>query len=200
MLIDKNNPKKVLLTLLKDFSTTQTITFLGKHLDLTRVSIWNILQKLALEKYITLNQIGEGKTSTFIVKLNWDNILVEKALALYLTEEALLQKRWGVNFKALEKEITFLILYGSILHSPQQAHDIDILCIADKKNFVKLQQEINIIQKTTHKKIHAILFTEREFLSEMRKPNEAFVDAVKKGIVLYGQEKFIQSIKKVYPQ
>lgn len=198
MLIDKNNPKKVLLTLLKDFSTTQTITFLGKHLDLTRVSIWNILQKLALEKYITLNQIGEGKTSTFIVKLNLDNILVEKALALYLTEEALLQKRWGVNFKALEKEITFLILYGSILHSPQQAHDIDILCIADKKNFVKLQQEINIIQKTTHKKIHAILFTEQELLTELKKPNEAFIDAIKRGIVLYGQENFIDFIKGVY--
>ena len=94
MLIDKNNPKKVLLTLLKDFSTTQTITFLTKPLDLTRVAVWNILQKLAFEKYITLHQIGEGKTSTFIVKLNWDNILVEKALALYLTEEVLLQKRW----------------------------------------------------------------------------------------------------------
>lgn len=200
MLIDKNNPKKVLLTLLKDFSTTQTITFLTKPLDLTRVAVWNILQKLAFEKYITLHQIGEGKTSTFIVKLNWDNILVEKALALYLTEEVLLQKRWGVNFKALEKEVNFLILYGSILHSPQQAHDIDILCIADKKSFVKIQQEINSIQKTTHKKIHAIQFTEQEFLSELRKPNEAFVDAIKKGIVLYGQENFIQSIKKVYPQ
>ena len=97
MLIDKNNPKKVLLTLLKDFSTTQTITFLGKHLDLTRVAIWNILQKLALEKYITLQQVGEGKTNTYIVKLNWDNPLVEKALDLYLTEEALLQKRWEVK-------------------------------------------------------------------------------------------------------
>ena len=198
MLIDKNNPKKVLLTLLKDFSTTQTITFLGKHLDLTRVAIWNILQKLALEKYITLQQVGEGKTNTYIVKLNWDNPLVEKALDLYLTEEALLQKRWEVNFKSLQSEVDFAMLYGSILHHPQQAHDIDILCISDRKNFVKIQQIIDAIQKTTHKKIHAILFTKHELLKELKKPNDAFINAIKTGIVLYGQESFIQFIRGVY--
>ncbi len=200
MLIDKNNPKKVLLTLLKDFSTTSTITFFGKQLDLSRVAIWNILQKLALEKYILLTQVGEGKTNTYIVKLNWENILVEKALAFYLTEEALLQKRWEINFSLLVNQVDFLILYGSILHSPQQAHDIDILCIADKKNFVKIQQELNTLQKTTHKKIHAILFTEQEFLSELKNLSEAFIDAVKTGVVLYGQEKFIQCMREVYPQ
>lgn len=200
MLINKNNPKKVLLSLLKDFSTTHTITFLGKHLNLTRVAIWNILQKLALEKYITLNQIGVGKTNTYIVKLNWDNKLVKKALALYLTEETILQKRWEVHFKSIENHVNFLILYGSILHYVQQAHDIDILCIADKKNFLNIQKELNTIQKTTHKMIHAILFTEQEFLMELRRSNDAFIDSVKTGIVLYGQENFIQCMKMVYPQ
>lgn len=198
MLIDKNNPKKVLLTLLKDFSTTQVITSLSKKIGLTRVGIWNILKKLEIEHYITLKPIGTGKTSTYIVLLNWDNPLTDRILALYLTEEALLQKRWEANFSSLDNQVDFLILYGSILHSSQQANDIDILCIADKKNFLKIRQEINTIQKTTHKKIHAILFTEQELLIELKKPNEAFIDAIKTGIVLYGQEKFISFIKEVY--
>lgn len=198
MLIDKNNPKKVLLTLLKDFSTTQVITSLSKKIDLTRVGIWNILKKLEIEHYITLKPIGTGKTSTYIVLLNWDNPLTDRILALYLTEEALLQKRWEVNFKLLVDQMDFLILYGSILHSPQQAHDIDILCIADKKNFVKIQHTLDTIQKTTHKKIHSIQFTKEEFITELKKPNEAFIDAIKTGIVLYGQDDFIRFIKGVY--
>ncbi len=85
--------------ILKDFSTTQVITSLSKSIDLTRVGIWNILKKLEIEHYITLKPIGTGKTSTYIVSLNWDNPLTERILALYLTEEALLQKRWESNFK-----------------------------------------------------------------------------------------------------
>ena len=197
MLINKNNPKNVLLSLLKDFSTTQAITFLGKKLSISRVAIWNILQKFASENYIILKPLGEGKTSAYIIKLNWDNILVQKALTLYLTEEAILQKRWYANFITIEKEVKFCILYGSILRASQQANDIDILCIADKKKFMKIQHSFDTIQKTTHKKIHLIQFAEEEFLAELKKPNEAFVDAIKTGIVLYGQENFIQFMKMV---
>ena len=200
MLIDKNNPKKVLLTLLKDFSSIHTITSLAEQIKLSRVGVWLISNRLEEERYCTLTATGKGKTSTSFLKLNWDNILVEKTLILYLTEEALEQKRWYLHFTTLEKEVDSLILYGSILHAPQLAHDIDILCIADKKNFVKIQHTLDTLQKTTHKKIHSIQFTEQEFLHELRKPNDAFVDAVKTGVILYGQEKFIQGMKKVYPQ
>ncbi len=52
-----------------------------------------------------------------------------------------------------------------------------------------------MIQKTQLKKIHALNFTQAELKQELEKPNKAFVDAVAKGIVLFGQERFIKFIR-----
>lgn len=188
---------RVLLHLLKDFSSTHTITTLAKGLGLSRVGIWKILKKLEERKFIILKAVGRGKTSTFLVSLNWENPLAEKTLSLYLTEEAVKQRRWQVNFTELEKVINFAILYGSVLHSPKEAGDVDLLGIAPKKNFVKIQAVIDKVQKTQFKRIHAINFTESEFKVELQKPNKAFIDAVKKGIILFGQENFVKFMKEM---
>lgn len=187
--------KKILLRLFKDFTTTHTITSLAKELKLSRVGIWKILKKLELEKYILIESIGSGKTSTFIIKINWENLLVDKALAFYLTEESIKQRRWRVNFTELEKEVNFLILYGSIVNSPQHANDIDILGVANKNKFVKIQKILDKIQKTESKRIHAINFTATEFRKELQNNNKAFIDVIKKGIVLFKQENFVKFMK-----
>lgn len=183
---------KILLHLFKDFITTQTITSLAKNIGLSRVGIWKILQKPEMRRYFSSKAVGLGKTSTSIIKLDWNDPLLEKALALYLSEEALTQRRWQVNFAELEKEVDFLILYGSIISSSKTAGDIDLLYIAKQNKFVKIQQIIDRVQKTQPKKIHAIGLTSEEFRWELKKPNKAFIDAIKKGVILFGQEKFIK--------
>ena len=189
--------KKLMLVLMKDFTEKHTITSLAKELKLSRVGIWKILKKLEAEKYILIDSVGTGKTSTSIIKINWDNLLVEKALSLYLAEESVKKRRWRVNFSGLEKEVDFLILYGGIITSPKQANDIDVLVIAKKNKFVKIQKTLDKIQKTELKKIHAIDFTAQEFRKELEENNRAFIDAVRKGIVLFGQERFIKFVKKL---
>ncbi len=185
---------RILLILLKDFSRTHTITSIAEERGLSRVGIWKILKKLEADKYIILQSVGKGKTGVFIIKINWDNVLVEKAMNLYLAEEALAQRRWMVNFASLEKEVDFLILYGSILHSPAEADDIDIIGVAPEKNLSAIEDLVLKIQGTQAKKIHAINFTQNEFRQELKKQNKAFLDALKKGVVLFGQEKFVEFI------
>ncbi len=187
--------KKVLLHLLKDCSSTHTITALAKELGLSRVGVWKILKKLEGGKYILLKKVGAGRTSTSLIMLNWDNTLAEKTLSLYLTEEALKQRRWQVNFVDLERVTDFVILYGSILQSPQQASDIDLLGIASKKNLVKIQNAVDKVQKIQSKKIHSINFIKSEFKTELRQQNKAFIDAIKKGIVLFGQDQFVKFMR-----
>lgn len=189
--------KKVMLHVLKDFSSTQTITTLAKRLSLSRVGVWKILKKLESDKYILLKAMGTGKTSTSLITLNWGNPLVEKTLSLYLTEEALKQRRWQLNFVELEKVTEFVILYGSILLFPQQANDIDILGVASKKNLVKIQTVIDKVQKTQSKKIHSINFTENEFKIELERQNMAFIDTIRKGVILSGQENFVKFMKEI---
>ncbi|MBI2148878.1 hypothetical protein HYU23_04310 [Candidatus Woesearchaeota archaeon] len=196
MEIEDKLKNKILLILLKDISIKHTITSLAKELKITRVGIWKILKRLESQEFIKLVQIGKGKTSTYLIELKWD-VLTEKTLALYLTEEALKQLRWRSNFEGLENDVDFIIIYGSILQSFKEANDIDILCIANKDKFIKIQNTINKIQKMQIKKIHDISFTKEEFEWELTNSNKAFIEAVKKGVVLFGQEKFVKFMKEV---
>ena len=186
---------KILKMLLKDFSIKHTITSIAKEIGMTRVGTWKVLKKLESEHLVFLSSIGTGKTSTYNISLNWDNSLVEKKLSLALTEDAIKNQRWADNFSELKNKINFLIIYGSIIHSPKEASDIDILGITSKNKFVEIEESIRKIQKTQIKKIHTLNFTEAEFKQELERSNKAFIDAIKKGVILFGQEKFIKFIR-----
>ncbi len=187
--------QKIMNILLKDFST-HTATTLSKELKMSRQGTWKLLKKLEKEEFILLEQIGEGKTSTQRITLNWDYEIIEKILALSLAQEALKHKRWSFNFADLKRKVDFLILYGSILHSPKEAQDLDLIgVISQEKKLANLGDIILRMQETQTKKIHSINLTQTEFKQELQRPNKAYVDAVKKGVILFGQENFIKFIR-----
>ena len=186
--------KKVILTLAKDFSRLHTVTTLANGLKYSRVGIWKVLKKLCAKEYINMISCGAGRTNSYIIKINWENPLVEKILAFYLTEEAVKQKRWIINFKELDDKLDFCILYGSILYSSKKANDIDLIGITKKSKFMKIDLIMQKIQKTQIKKIHSINFTQKEFQEELKKSNKAFINAIKGGIILFGQEDFVKFI------
>ena len=171
-----------------------TATSIAKALNITRQGIWKTLNKLAENKLINLEHVGDGKTSTATMKLNWLNPITEKTLSLLLTKESLKQQRWRVNFAELENNVNFLILFGSILNNTKEANDIDILAIVNKKKFKAVEEIVIKVQRTQLKKIHIIDLTELEFSQELKKTNKVYLDAVKKGVILYGQDNFIQFI------
>ena len=188
---------RIALLLLKDFSTMHTITSIGKELGMTRSGIWKVLMKLKKENYIILETTEEK--SLLIPKLNLRNELLEKYLDFALSKEAKEHERWIFNFTEAKEHVSFFILYGSVLKSYAKAKDLDVIgIIPDRKSFKKLHESLDKIQKSESKRIHAINFTESEFREELLKPNKAFVEAVKKGVVLFGQEEFIKFMKKVH--
>ncbi|HDK42555.1 MAG TPA: hypothetical protein ENG87_04195 [Candidatus Pacearchaeota archaeon] len=195
-MIIESSAKKLVLLLFRDFSKTHTVTSLAEELKMSRIGIWKILKRLQSENFIKLISAGSKKTSAFIININLDNVIVDKTLALYLTEEAIRQKRWRSNFSDLENIADFIILFGSALYSSQKANDIDIIIVSQKRKFIKIQKIIDRVQKTEMKKIHNINFTEAEFIIELKKHNKAVFDAVERGVILFGQEKFIKFMKR----
>jgi len=188
---------RIALLLLKDFSAMHTITSIGKELGMTRSGIWKVLMKLKKENYITLETTEEK--SLLIPKLNLRNELLEKYLNFALSKEAKEHERWIFNFTEAKEHVSFFILYGSVLKSYAKAKDLDVIgIIPDRKSFKKLHESLDKIQKSESKRIHSINFTESEFREELLKPNKAFVEAVKKGVVLFGQEEFIKFMKKLH--
>jgi DNA-binding Lrp family transcriptional regulator len=191
----KENKSKILSLLLRNLERDFTITLLARELKLSRTGIWKILKKLEKDKLVSLLPLGVGKTGIYNIKLNWENPLLEKNLSLILAEEAIKNQRWLDNFKELEGKISFLIIYGSILHSPKEANDIDLLSIFEENNSHEIDNLINKIQKTQIKKIHFLNLSKEELKAELKRPNKAFIDAIKKGVILFGQEKFIKFIE-----
>ena len=195
MEIVNNNLENALFFLLKNPFEIHTATSMANNLEITRPGMWKILNKLSNEGLINLEGVSKTKTSTIIIKLNHSNQITEKMLSLILTKEALKQQRWMANFKDLENNVHFLILFGSILNKPKEAEDIGILVITDKKSFKAIEEITLKIQKTLLKKIHFIDLTKEEFYQELKKQNKAYIDAIKKGVVLYGQDSFVQFMK-----
>ncbi|MEI6058680.1 MAG: hypothetical protein WCP89_02815 [archaeon] len=72
--------------------------------------------------------------------------------------------------------------------------DNKIAIIEKRENFKQIEETISKIQKTQSKKIHLIDMTEIEFKQELLNKNKAYLDALKKGIILFGQENLIKSI------
>ncbi len=189
---------RILKILLKDISKKHTVTTLANEIGISRVGAWKILKRLEKDKLINLAQVEKGKTNIYTITLNWDNPITEKTLALVLTKETVTQQRWVSNFTELKDKVDFLILYGSIIHSPKEANDIDILgIVSNGKNFIKIDNILEKIQKTQLKKIHSINFTPKELMYELKRPDKAFIDALKKGVVLFNHENFIDFIKKI---
>ncbi len=182
---------RLLKILLTNLALKPIVTSLAKEMKMSRVGAWKVTKRLEAEKLVSRSPMGEGKTSIDIVYLNWENPLVEKYLALSLTEDALRQQRWRLNFRELEGKLDFLIIFGSIISAPKVANDIDILCIVSGGNFNEIERILQKIQKTQLLKIHSLNLTPGELHLELGKSSGAFVEAVKKGVVLFGQERFI---------
>ena len=186
--------EKVLLTLLKE--KEKTASDLAEQLKTTRQAVWKILNKLYKQELILLNVANSKKTSVKIISLNFENALTKKILSLILTKQTMESQKWGDNFSKLEKYSNFVLLFGSILNDLNKAEDIDLLIITEKKNFKKIEELILEIQKIQSKEIHAIQLTIKEFQSEIKFGNKAYLDALKKGIVLFGQDEFIEQMEK----
>ena len=197
MAIENNTYNKILMILLKGPFAVHTATSIAHAVGITRQGAWKALSKLEENKLIILKTVGDSRTSIATIKLNWDNPVTEKMLSLLLTEESLRHQRWAVNFSGLRGSVKFLIIFGSILINTKEANDIDLLAIVDRKKFRAVEDAIAKAQLTQIKKIHLIDLTEDELGNELRKPNKAYIDAIKKGAVIYGQDNFIQFMRGV---
>ena len=191
--------EKILVMLLKDMGIKKTVSSIAHEIGLSRVGAWKILKKMEAEGIIAISRVGAGDTSALFIELNWVCPILEKTLSLALMEDAIRNPRWMDTFKELQPKADFLLLYGSAISSPREANDIDILCISGgRQKILEIDRIISKIQKTQLRKIHALCLTPRELASELSKPNMPYVDALKKGIVLFGQDEFVAFMRGVW--
>jgi hypothetical protein len=187
--------RTIITNLFRDFLSTHTVTSLSEELSKNRVGIWRELKNLQTKKIVRLSSVGAGKTNAYIVSLNWGNPLTEKLLDIYLMEDASREEKYKLEFRKVENATNFLIINETGLKKDKSMELINV--VSDKNKFIKIQSPSDKDDEQT-KKITAVNFTERQFLDEIKKPNQGILKAIKSGVVLFGQEKFVDFMKDLH--
>ncbi|MDP2926382.1 MAG: winged helix-turn-helix domain-containing protein [Nanoarchaeota archaeon] len=186
-----SNEQAVLNLLLKDRTVNHNSLTLSKIIGISHAGTFKILKRLEKNDIVNTRRIG----NTVVYSLNIDNPVTVKLLETILTIEAQISKRWIEEFKPVKDKSLFVILFGSILNNEKSARDIDILIVSDKKRFNDIKSIIEDKNNISNKKIHLILQTLKEFNQDYLKNNKVILDILKRGIVLFGQNKFVEVIK-----
>ncbi len=179
----------VVLTLVKSPEVIYNANSLSKVVGITPMGALKILKRLEQESIVKSRKIGKAIT----YKVNVEDSYARKYLSLILVREAQCAnpqiKRWITELKKI-KNADVIVLFGSVLEK-SHPNDIDVLVITDQKRFPKLQQEIKELNEINIKKIHPMYQTYGDLVKNIKKRDKPILNAIK-GIVVFGEEKFLE--------
>lgn len=187
-----NNEHKAVLVLFKDFLTLYNSRNLSKVIGISHAGMFKLLKKLEIRGILKSKRIGKA----VIYSLNMNNSVAKREIEMALTLEAQNYAKWIEEFSALKDILEFVVLFGSIIKDEKSARDIDILIVADKREFNKINQNIKDKNRVLNKKIHLILQSKEDFRKDINNKNKVMVDIIKNGIILFGQEKLTKLLEK----
>lgn len=187
------NEARVINFLLRNFAKDYNINQIAKELKLSPRGAYKILRKLESNKILIFQKIGNN----IISKINFNNdtaldvcqfALIEKEAAPYI-------KMWINDLQPLKELTEMVILFGSILTEKKQAHDVDLFLVFEKKNFLKVQEQIKKINQIKSKNIHTIIQTKKDLINNIKKRDQALLEEIRTGLILWGRKVLIEAIK-----
>ncbi len=185
--------KKALLILFKDFTAYFNANSSSKILRISRVGALKLFRRLEAHGLLKSQRIGKA----IIYKLRLEDDYVKKLIAFLLADEANNFKRWKAEFKELYKEDRIVMIFGSVLRNYETANDIDLLIAAAISDRPKIQQIVKSKAELLPKKLHTIQLTVPELEDNVRRREATILDIVKTGVVLYGQDEYVEVLKNV---
>lgn len=188
--------KKALLVLLKDFTAFYNANSISKVLGMSRVGALKMFRRMEKGGLIRSQTIGKS----IVYKLRLEDDYVRKLAAFLLAEEANNFKRWKEEFKPLFRSNRIALLFGSSTINYEKAADIDLLVAVEKKEREEVEKLLEERRQVLPKKLHSIILTPRELLSNIKRKDAVILDIVRKGIILYGQDSYVEVMKNVSGQ
>ena len=179
--------RETLLVLFKDYTAFYNANSISKVIGISHVGAQKIFKRLLDGGLITSKTIGKS----IVCKPNLEDDYARSLIAFLLADEANKFKRWKDEFTDLFREGRIVILFGSALRNYKEARDIDIMVVAKKEDFKDVNKAIQQRREILPKKIHSIEITKEDLIINIRKRQEAILDMVKEGVVLYGHEQYV---------
>ena len=167
MLSLSDNEFSVLRFLVRNFTERLTIRNIAKKLNFSPAGVFNILKKLENHQIVAGEKLGTG----LFYSINLENKIAEHLAAIVL------------------------------LYSEEQIEKIDIeqinqakAAIFDKKNLLLIVDNITILDISIPD-INVITKTQDEAIALLRKKDAEMLQLLRKGMVLFGEDKIVEIIK-----
>ena len=167
MLSLSDNEFSVINFLVRNFTERLTIRNIAHRLNFSPAGVFNILKKLEKENIVAGEKLGTG----LFYSINFENKIAEHLAAVVL------------------------------LYSKEKAEiDIEKLkqakaAIIDKKSLLLITDNVSVIDVSVPN-ISVIIKNEDEIIDLLRKKDSQTLQLLKNGIVLFGEDKIIEIIKK----
>jgi len=186
------NEKKVIRTLLFSFGEEYSINEIARRCNLAPNGALKILKKFAEEGIIILKKIGN--ISSYLI--NFTNSKTRSILELSLIEEANNKiKNRTEDLKELQKITEAAIIFGSYIIEKENPEDIDLFFLLNKENFRKYKEEAKKIYPAMPIKVHDVLQTSEDLEKNILKKDKVIIEILRRGFILWGQNKIIEAIK-----
>jgi DNA-binding Lrp family transcriptional regulator len=180
---------ETVLRIVKSPEVMYNANSLANDLKMSAMGGLKIVKRLEKEGILVAKKIGQAT----VYRINTENEYARKFVALLLSREVLheasLVRRWVNEIKKV-KNSDIAMLFGSVLHK-KDPNDIDVLFVTDKKRFSKLEEEIRELNQINIKQIHPMYQSEGDIITNIQKRDKPLLNAIK-GIVVFGEEEFIQ--------
>ena len=166
MLSLSDNEFSVISFLVRNFTEKLTIRNIAQRLNFSPAGVFNILKKLEKNNIVVGQKLGTG----LFYSINFENKIAEHLAAILLLYS---DKKSDLNIEKL-KQAKAAILDGKTL-----------LLITDNVTVLDISiPNIDVIAKT-----------EDEVIDMFRKKDSATLQLLKKGIILFGEDKIVEIIK-----
>lgn len=189
-----NNEMLFVLSIFKSPELEYNANKMAKHIGISSMGALKIARRLEKENLIVSKEFGKAK----FYRLNFDNEYTIQYIKFLLKRESEQAqpyiKVWISEIKKI-RSANAAILFGSILRKHQEAKDIDVILITDKKRFSKLEMEVEEINKMNLKRLHPIYQTKEDFIKNIKKGDKVLIDAIG-GIVVLGEDMIIELLQK----
>ena len=162
-----DNEFSVINFLVRNFTERLTIRNIAQRLDFSAAGVFNILKKLEKQNIVVGQKLGTG----IFFSINFDNKIAEHLAGIVL----------------LYSDEKFEKINTEQLRNAKAA-------IFDKKTLLLVTDNITVLD-ITFPNIEIISKSEEEVINLLRKRNLEILQMLKKGIILFGEDKIVDIIK-----
>ena len=166
MLSLSDNEFSVLSFLVRNFTEKLTIRNIAQRLNFSPAGVFNILKKLEKNNIVVGQKLGTG----LFYSINFENKIAEHLAAVVLLYS---EEKFDINVEQLKQAKA---------------------AILDKKILLLITDNITVLDISIPD-VEVISKTEDEIIDLLRKKDSQMLKILKKGIVLFGEDKIVEIIK-----